>query len=588
MALLIVSGAALAVVAYVRLVPDRESTIENDDAGTVTATDDVDTADDEEWISEETAEEAGTQLKHLLALLDTENQLDIAALQEIAANDVKSTQLRPTTLEQRFKTRTLVVRRGDVNPDDLKSGTTELRKRLDELAAPLAGADNLHNKSKVISVEQLSEKTVRTDVIVQRAGDMPFGSLQQDAVWTCDWNTQNSDGAGLKLTHVALKEYEETEFRAANSHIFSDCTEAVFENEPSFRKQLIPGIDYWRSLTQKQYGVYLFGHHGIAVGDVNGDGLDDIYAGQPGGLPNRLYLQNEDGTVKDIAPEAGVDLLNRTQGVLLIDADNDGDQDLIAVLDELIIFMANDGTARFSEVNSIPTTNPGALSAADFDNDGDLDIYVVNYGDRFRSHPEIYHDANNGGANVMLRNDGNWQFSDVTADVELEENNTRWSFAASWEDFDDDGDQDLYVANDFGRNNFYRNNGGKFEDVAPELQVEDIAAGMSASWADYDHDGRMDLYVGNMFSSAGLRVTGQSRFQKSASAAVRDDFRRHARGNSLFRNTGDGPFQDVSVEAGVTVGRWAWASKFVDINNDTWEDLVVANGFVTSHQTQDL
>ncbi len=189
---------------------------------------------------------------------------------------------------------------------------------------------------------------------------------------------------------------------------------------------------------------------------------------------------------------------------------------------------------------------------------------------------------------VLLRNDGDWNFTDVTITSGLDENNRRWSLAASWEDYDDDGDVDLYVAHDFGRNTLYRNDGGHFTDIAPEAGVEDIAAGMSVSWADFGHDGRMGLYVGNMFSSAGLRITGQSRFQSRATSTIRGEFRRHARGNSLFRNTGDDRFEDVSEDAGVTIGRWAWGSKFVDLNNDGWEDLVVANGFVTGHETKDL
>ncbi len=104
---------------------------------------------------------------------------------------------------------------------------------------------------------------------------------------------------------------------------------------------------------------------------------------------------------------------------------------------------------------------------------------------------------------------------------------------------------------------------------------------MSVSWGDYNRDGRPDLYVGNMFSSAGQRITYQRQFREGASDSTRASYQRHARGNSLFENAGDGTFRDVSVEAGVTMGRWAWSSNFVDINNDGWEDLVVANGMVT-------
>ncbi len=193
-----------------------------------------------------------------------------------------------------------------------------------------------------------------------------------------------------------------------------------------------------------------------------------------------------------------------------------------------------------------------------------------------------YHDANNGPANYLFANLGDWEFRDVTADVGLDVNNHRFSWAAAWEDYDRDGDPDLYVANDYGRNNLYRNDSGHFVDVAAEAGVEDVSSGMSVSWGDYNRDGRVDLYVGNMFSSAGNRVTYQQGFQTGADEATRNMFRRLARGNTLFEQSEDGTFRDVSLAAGVTLGRWAWGSLFTDINNDGWEDLVVANGMITS------
>ena len=200
-----------------------------------------------------------------------------------------------------------------------------------------------------------------------------------------------------------------------------------------------------------------------------------------------------------------------------------------------------------------------------------------------------YHDAKNGVQNVLLINDGDWEFRDATAEVGLDENNRRFSYAAAWEDFDHDGDMDLYVANDFGRNNLYRNDQGRFKDVAAEAGVEDMSAGMSVAWSDFDRDGHMDLYVGNMFSSAGNRITYQRRFQsQSSNRDVQSQFQRHARGNTLFRNLGNGKFDDVSVTSGVTMGRWSWGSIFADINNDGWDDLLVGNGMVTSKNPDDL
>ena len=160
--------------------------------------------------------------------------------------------------------------------------------------------------------------------------------------------------------------------------------------------------------------------------------------------------------------------------------------------------------------------------------------------------------------------------------------------AASWEDFDNDGDMDLYVANDFGRNCLYRNEAGRFTDVASETGVEDHASGMSVSWSDFNRDGLMDVYVSNMFSAAGNRVTFQRRFAEGLENGIVSNVQRMARGNTLFSANSDGSFRDVSERSAVTMGRWAWSSRFADFNNDGWQDLVVANGYVTNEETSDL
>ena len=363
---------------------------------------------------------------------------------------------------------------------------------------------------------------------------------------------------------------------------------------PSYEKQLTQGIDFWRDRIPQHLGIYYFGHHGLAVGDANGDGYEDLYICQPGGLPNRLFLHQPDGTAVDVSHRSGVDILNNTRSALLIDLDNDGDNDLVACATDQLLIFENRGAAEFVLATQIPQAKGGySVSAIDYDNDRLLDLYVCVYLDQVANegrlpYPVPYHNANNGGRNFLLRNVGNLDFEDTTDLVGLDQHNSRFSYAGVWEDFDTDGDMDLYVANDFGHNCLYRNDSGRFIDVASKIGLEDTGFGMSATWGDFNQDGFMDLYVGNMYSSAGNRIAFQKNFQKAASADVRQKLQRSARGNSLFQNNGDGTFQDVTIPSETNMGRWSWGTLFVDTNNNGLKDIVALNGMVTGTSSADL
>ena len=402
------------------------------------------------------------------------------------------------------------------------------------------------------------------------------------------------------LQRIEIVDYEEVVPIGKATASFVDCTEALLGQNPSYRDQLVYGADHWYGNLDVAFGIHQ-GNQGLALGDANGDGREDLFVCQPAGLPSRLSLQQADGTLLDHTQQSRLDWLDAARSALFVDIDNDGDQDLLVSLNYSVIIFENMGDARFAKRTQIDIHSwPSSIAAADYDSDGDLDIYICGYnprgetapGDIF-ANPVPYHDANNGARNFLMRNDGNWDFLDVTVAVGLDQSNHRFSFATAWEDYDNDGDLDLYVANDFGRNILFRNDLNqdghrRFTDVSRQAGVEDIAAGMSVTWGDYNHDGWMDLYVSNMFSSAGSRITSQGQFKRDEDDQTRKDMQRHARGNSLFENQGDGTFRDVSVTAAVTMGRWAWGSLFADINNDGWEDLYVANGFFTTPDTGDL
>ena len=227
------------------------------------------------------------------------------------------------------------------------------------------------------------------------------------------------------------------------------------------------------------------------------------------------------------------------------------------------------------------------MAAADYDRDGRLDLYLCTYvyvqGEDVYQYPAPYHDAQNGPPNYPFRNrteSNGLVFEDVTVESGIDANNNRFSFAASWCDFDGDGWPDLYVANDFGRNNLYRNRNGRFTDEAAHAGVEDIGAGMSASWFDYDGDGRPDLYISNMWTAAGQRVVRDAAF--SPAKGNEDAYRRHTKGNSLYRNRGDGTFEEAGTAEGVEMGRWAWSSGGFDFNLDGSPEIFIAAGMVTN------
>ena len=352
----------------------------------------------------------------------------------------------------------------------------------------------------------------------------------------------------------------------ATGPIFSEATDVAFGTIPAFAAQLRPDLDNWITRLDGAFMPGGMGHHGVSAGDADGDGLDDLYVAQPSGLPNRLFRNNGDGTFADITEAAGLAVLDSTSQSLFIDIDNDGDEDLVLVARSGPLLFTNDGKAHFTyEPKAFQLAGPlrGTLTsaaAADYDRDGFLDLYLCAYSfligasEDKAGPPAPYHDAQNGPPNVLLHNDGHGRFVEVTEAAGLNEHNDRFSFAAAWGDFDEDGWPDLLVANDFGRKNLYRNLGPvdgqvRFKDVTESAGVADYGAGMSAAFVDYDNDGHLDIYTGNMWTAAGLRVTalpgihaaGATRHPRPLSAtrsrqlAVPQPRRRHIRGRHVER-----------------------------------------------------
>ncbi len=438
---------------------------------------------------------------------------------------------------------------------------------------------------------RLLETIVRFELVGTGAD---FHREQRAGNWTIEWELAASGELRIQKWNVL----EEIRSRTVMP-IFLDVAQQAFGGNASYGSQLVHGTDYWRTVLDGASGIDIYGHNGVSVVDIDNDGLDDVYICQPAGLPNRMFRNRGDGTFEDITVKSEVGVLENTACALFADIDNDGQQDLIVVRANGPLLFMNEGGGKFRakpdafQFASPPQGTFTGAAIADYDRDGWVDIYFCLYAyyqgaDQYR-YPMPYHDAENGPPNFMMRNNRDGTFRDVTKQTGLEKNNTRFSFCCAWGDYNDDLWPDLYVVNDFGRKNLYRNNGdGTFTDVAREAGVEDVGAGMSGCWLDFDKDAKEDLYVADMWTAAGIRISGQENFQKDASEEIRALYRKHSMGNSLFRNSGEGRFEDMSMPAGTSMGRWAWSSDSWDFDHDGFADIYVANGMISGGGGDDL
>ena len=314
---------------------------------------------------------------------------------------------------------------------------------------------------------------------------------------------------------------------------------------------------------------------GGAMGDVNNDGLLDLYmTNSLAGHDNALWINKGALKFENEGDAWGVSRLNGSDAFsmmsLIVDFDNDGFNDLlVARFGESLLFRNVEGKGFEQVEDAFEDTgghrNPVAAVAFDYDRDGDLDIYLGAYfpdvdlthltGDTAILH-ESWESARNGGTNVLLENVGNFSFVDRTVKSGLAD--TGWTLAVGTGDLDNDGWIDLYIANDFGTDKIFRNRGdGTFEDMTRASIGIDTKKGMNVEMGDYDNDGLLDIYVTN----------------------ITEPFLNEC--NMLWKNNGDFTFSDVSSILGVCDTKWGWGAKFIDYDADGFLDIYVLNGFIS-------
>ncbi len=541
------------------------------------------------WPSEIAAEAAEGALRPALEALFA--RCDASALLVLARGGAfEVAPLAPSALTLEFDDGTIRVARAEPEPTAAARDGDGAREELARLGARLAGASPVRVALACDLVEAPAPNVWTMEFAVRAiAGPDALGARREEAFRVrARWEALADQALALR----SLARAGRFESVVVARPVLRAVTQAVFGADPTWGDVLLRGNGDDNLREDRLANTPILGMHGLAVGDADGDGLEDVYLPQPCGQANRLYRHEPDGTARDVAHAVHADFVDGSGPALFCDLDGDGDQDLLVGSRQHVYIAWNDGKGGFGQGQMLRGPDPaevGTLAAADPDLDGDLDVFACRYvaGGMIGAAPAPYHDARNGATNLFWRNDGDRKFTECAKELGLEGDAPRFTLAALWLDDDEDGDPDLYVVNDFGRNQLLRNEGGRFHDVAAELGVEDPAAGMGIDVADVDLDGRLDLYVTNMHSPIGLRVARQERFLPTH-PELRPEYVRQARGNTLLRALSDGRFEDATERAGVAAAGWGWGARFFDLQNDGLADLDAPNGFVSGPNRTDL
>tara|TARA_R110001592_G_scaffold363281_1_gene683122 strand:- start:67657 stop:71004 length:3348 start_codon:yes stop_codon:yes gene_type:complete len=393
--------------------------------------------------------------------------------------------------------------------------------------------------------------------------------------------------------------------------VLFSCNNSAVKKETHLFKQLSSkesGIEFQNILTENDSVnyfnyMYIYMGGGVAIGDLNNDGLQDVYfTGNM--VENKLYLNKGSMQFEDITEEAGVGGDARwATGVTLGDANQDGWLDIYVSVSGkwettknlLYINDANEeGVPTFTEsAEAYGLADEGNSTQAvflDYDMDGDMDLYVINYPIvssrtnilEFLSYRDLapYHRSDR-----LYRNEGNQKFTDVTMAAGLAKYGL--SLGVSVADFNQDNWPDIYVSNDFSTPDYFliNNKDGTFTDENLNLTNHTSYFGMGLDVSDFNNDGLLDIYQVDMMPKSYRRAKENmdSMDPERFYNIVDNDMHHQYSINTLQMNLGNNPsglpfFADIAKFTGLSATDWSWASLFADFDNDGWKDVYVTNG----------
>src|SRR5665213_3524208 len=353
--------------------------------------------------------------------------------------------------------------------------------------------------------------------------------------------------------------------------------------------------------------IYFYNGGGVAIGDINNDGLPDIlFTGNM--VPNRLYLNKGNFKFEDITEKSGIAAKQGwCTGATMADVNGDGKLDIYICRSadsnpakRRNLLFINNGDLTFTEAaEQYGLADEGYSTQAvffDYDKDGDLDMFLVNhslqhYASGDYENTNLRKEQNPAFANKLFRNDRG-HFTDISREAGITSNVLTFGLGVSVSDFNNDGWPDIYVSNDFNEPDylFINQGNGRFtEELRNDMDQASLYS-MGCDAADFNNDGLTDLVTLDMLPEDNWSQkmhTGEENFDKFQMLFNQGVYPQYSR-NMLHRNNGDGTFSEMAQYAGVSNTDWSWSALFADFDNDGQKDLFISNGYAKDNTNMDF